>query len=298
MKKNDYLKGIVFLMLAQSMVGINIVTSKFLLDSIPVLVLMTIRFALATMVLLPLHWLSPARQKPIKTYCAALTRRDWGFLIAQALSAGVLFNCLMLTGLSHTDAHVAGIITSALPAIIAIMSWLVLGETISAQKGLCVFFATVGLVIIAWNQLRTVGEAHSVVGDIIVLLSLLPEAAYYILCKVYSNRLPIFLVSAMLNGMNALLLLPSLFFVDWAPSSISVGHWFILFVIGLSSGLFYTFWFMGSKRVDGIMASLTTGIMPIATVVLAWILLGEQLTLVECLGMGLVIFSIVLYARR
>ena len=82
------------------------------------------------------------------------------------------------------------------------------------------------------------------------------------------------------------------------PSDISTASWLILFIIGLSSGLFYVFWFMGSQRVDGIMASLSTAIMPVATVILAWIILREQLTSLELVGMGLVILSIVLYARR
>lgn len=298
MKKGNVLQGIVFLTLAQTMVGINIVASKLLLSSISVLVLLSIRFILATLVLLPLHWTTSASQYPIKEHFSKLDGRDWGFILAQALSAGVLFNCLMLTGLNYTDANVAGIITSALPAIIAIMSWLILGEKISAQKALCVVFATAGLVIIAYDKLNGIGYSHSFLGDFIVLLSLLPEAAYYVLCKFYTNKLPIFLTSALLNGVNAILLLPALFLVHWSPSDMSITSGLILFIIGLSSGLFYVFWFMGSQRVDGIMGSLSTAIMPVATVILAWVILSEQLTLLECIGMGLVLLSIVLYARR
>jgi drug/metabolite transporter (DMT)-like permease len=280
------------------MVGINIVTSKLLLSSIPVLVLLAIRFILASAALLLLHWITPARNLAVKTYFLTLNSRDWTFLFAQALSAGLLFNCLMLTGLNYTDANVAGIITSALPAIIAVLSLFILGEKISAQKALCVVFATIGLVIIAYDKLNGLGASHSFLGDFIVLLSLLPEASYYILCKFYSNRLPIFLTSALLNGINAVLLFPILLFVSWTPSEISTVDWLLLFIIGLGSGLFYVFWFMGSQHVDGIMASLSTAIMPIATVILAWIILNEQLSLFEFMGMGLVILSIILYARR
>jgi len=178
------------------------------------------------------------------------------------------------------------------------MSWFIIGEKISSEKALCVFFATLGLVIIGYGKLKGVGYSHSVLGDFIVILSLLPEAAYYVLCKFYLNKLPIFLGSALLNGINAILLLPALFIVNWIPGEISLENWLILFVIALSSGLFYVFWFMGSKRVDGIMSSLSTAIMPVATVILAWIILGEQLNLLEFLGMGFVILSIVIYDRR
>lgn len=298
MKKNEFYKGLVFLMLAQSMVGINIVISKFLLYATPVLVILAIRFVLATFILLPLHWATPAKQVSIKVHFSKLKGKDWMFLVGQGICAGVLFNCLMLAGLNYTDANVAGIITSALPAIIAVMSWLVLGEKISAQKGFCVAFATAGLLVIGYGKLQGAGVSHSFFGDSIVLLSLLPEAVYYILCKLYSNRLPLFLTTALLNGVNALFLLPAIFLMHWEPSQINAASWFILFVIGLGSGLFYVFWFLGAQRVDGVMASLSTAIMPVATVIIAWVILGEQLTRIEFVGMVLVISSIVLYARR
>ncbi|KTD06596.1 EamA family transporter, partial [Legionella hackeliae] len=40
----------------------------------------------------------------------------------------------------------------------------------------------------------------------------------------------------------------------------------------------------------------STAVMPLATVILAWIILGEQLTVWQCVGMGLVLLSIVIYA--
>ena len=298
MNKNHFLLGLVFLILAQTMVGVNIVSSKLLLTSIPVLVLLDIRFILASFILFSLHWTTPARHESMLMPFLKLNLRDWGFIIAEALSAGVLFNCLMLTGLNYTDANVAGIITSALPAIIAIMSWLMLGEKISSQKALCVVFATLGLIMIAYDKYDGIGKSHSFFGDVIVLLSLLPEAGYYILFKLYPNKLPMFLVSALLNAINALILLPALFFIDWTPSAIHLSSWLILLTLGLSSGLFYVFWFIGSQRVDGIMASLSTATMPVATVILAWLILNDQLTLMEFIGMSVVILSIVLYAKR
>lgn len=297
MKKNYLLQGILFLVIAQIIVGLSIVTSKLLLSSIPILVILEIRFALAALILLPLHWLTPDKEISVREHFSKVTRKDWYFIIAQALSAGVLFNCLMLLGLHYTDANVAGIVTSTLPAIIAVMSWIILGERISPKKSLCVLLATAGLIVIAFDKLQSVGTAHSFFGDAIVLLSMLPEATYYILCKLHVNRLPIFLTTSLLNGINTIFLLPALFFIPWETANISLNDWFILFILGLSSGSFYVFWFFGAKRVDGIMASLSTATMPVATVIIAWLILGEQLTTLQSIGMGLVMFSIVVYAR-
>ena len=38
--------------------------------------------------------------------------------------------------------------------------------------------------------------------------------------------------------------------------------------------------------------------MPLATVLIAWLLLGERLTLGQAIGMSMVILSIAVYAKR
>lgn len=287
-----------FLILAQTMVGVNIVFSKYVLSSIPILFILTLRFALAAVILLPLHWLTPAKKIPVYSYFAKLKRRDWLFILAQALTAGVLFNFLILWGLQYTDANVAGIITSALPAIIAIMSWVILGEKISGRKAVCVGFATLGLIVIACDKLIGIKVRHSFWGDALVLASLLPEATYYILSKMHVNSLPVFLISSLLNGINAILLAFCLAFTAWGDFSINSFNWFILIILGLNSGLFYVFWNFGCQKVDGVMASLSTAIMPLATVIIAWMVLGEQLTKGQLLGMSMIILSIAVYAKR
>lgn len=291
-------QGMLFLILAQIMVGVNIVASKYVLSSIPILFILALRFTLAAIILVFLYWLIPTQKKSMNYYFSQLKQRDWFFILAQALSAGVLFNFLMLGGLHYTDANVAGIITSALPALIALMSWIALSEKISGKKIICVGFATLGLVIIGCDKLDDAQASHSFWGDLLVLLSLLPEATYYILSKMYTHSLPIFLIASLLNAINAVLLLFSLLFYSWDGLSIHFFDWFVLFILGLSSGLFYVFWYLGCQKVDGVMASLSTAVMPLSTVILAWIVLGERLTIGQTLGMGLVILSIAAYARR
>ena len=289
--------GILWLSLAQIMVAVNIVMSKSLLSNLPVLIMMTIRFSIAAFVLIPLHWLSPDSKQPWHHYFTALNRKDWIFLVAQALSAGVLFNCLMLTGLHATDANVAGIITSALPAMIALFSWLFLKEHITFKKSLCILLATLGLMIIALDKFTTVGEEHTFIGDAIVFISLIPEAGYYILTKIHTPKLPVFLMSSLLNAINAVILIPIAFAQHCDMSLLGMNDWIILFILGVSAGLFYAFWLFGSQKVSGMLASLLTAIMPIATVLFAWIMLQEALNLHQTMGLAMVLLSIVMYAR-
>ncbi|MFA6302666.1 MAG: DMT family transporter [Legionella sp.] len=287
-------KGMFFLIMAQVLVAISIVSAKYLLASLPVLVVLTIRFSLAAIILLPLHWLSPAKHQSVYQHLSALSRKDWLFMLAQALSAGILFNALMLMGLHYTDANIAGIITSALPALIAVMSWLILKEGISRKTFACIILATLGLLVISLTKMQGAETNNSFFGDLLVLLSLFPEAAYYIFTKLHTNKLPIFLVASLINGINAFILIITALIVQPDFSNINHYHWLVLIFLGLTAGLFYVFWFFGAKQVEGVKASLATAVMPVATVIFAWALLNEQLSGIELVGMALVIASILI----
>jgi drug/metabolite transporter (DMT)-like permease len=286
-----------FLILAPVTVGINIVGTKYLIASFPIFFILAVRFLLASALLLPLHWATKhGRSCSMYRHLNQLTKKDWLFLLGQALSAGILFNLPMIFGLKYTNANTAGIITSGLPAIIAIMSWIVLKEAFTPKKAACVGFATMGLVIISCGHADTNFES-SFLGNSLVFLALLPEASYYVLTKLHSCHLPIFLTSAILNGINAVILLPIVFYyVDAHGSQLFSYNGFILLVVGISTGLFYIFWYLGSKAVDAVMGALSTAIMPIATVTIAWLTLGETIGVTQWLGMGFVVFSIVAYA--
>ncbi len=296
-RKNPSITGFGFLAFAQVMVGMNIVGSKYLVATIPVLFLITARFFIAAILLLPMHWLTKHRQVPIKLHYRNFKKKDWLMLIAQALCAGALFNVLMVLGLRYTDAQSAGIITSTLPALIAVGSWLILGEKFTLKKTICVGCATLGLIVISFHSAGNLSHSPvSLLGEVLVLLALMPEATYYILVKLQKNHLPIFLMSGTINAVNVLILIPLvLFFVNWRGVHLSSIDIIVLLTIGLASGFFYVFWFLGSNQVDSIMASLATAVMPIATVFIAWLSLGETITWHHFIGMSLAIISIILY---
>ncbi|UYK69914.1 DMT family transporter [Coxiella burnetii] len=266
-------QGYSLLLLAQLMVGVGIVGCKSLLQTIPAVIILAIRFTIGSTFLLLVHLaVSDQKFRPLKQ----LTRLDWGFIISQALCAGAFFNILLLLGLKYTNANVAGIITSALPAIVVIFSIIFLKERVTISTLLCVGFAVIGLIIIKFHSLQF-GSRYQIYGDILILASLIPEATYYILSKLRPNKLPVFLVSALMNGINVL---PFLLFLFLRHQSllmqIAPEQYILLFIVGISSALFYVFWFSGCNHVSSSSAGLITAFMPIATLIIAYLFLGES----------------------
>ena len=296
MRNNNSAVGLVLVFLAQIMVAINIVASKNLLTSMPSVFILAVRFALAALILFILHSINPKSKQSLSSYFRPLKRKDWCYIIAQSLTAGVFFNLLMLWGLHYIDANNAGIMTSILPLMIALLSWLVLAERFTRPTFISIVLVTIGLVVISLGDIKD-GFNSSLIGYLLILLSLLPEALYYISSKIHRLPLPIFLLSALLNGINAIILTALLPFISLSDLNCHYNQLGTLLILGLSSGLFYVFWYYGCEKVDGMLASLSTAIMPISTIILAWLFLGEQLTMIQLLGMGIIIASVLSYLK-
>lgn len=288
-------QGYLLLILAQLMVGICIVGSKALLQSTQPIIILTIRFIIGSVFLFILHLLfGKEKIRPLKE----LSRLDWIFIIAQAICAGAFFNILLLMGLKYTSASIAGIITSALPAIVAIFSIIFLKERLTSHTAFCIGLAIVGLIIINAHSLHF-NNSNNFFGDMIILISLLPEAAYYILSKLHTNKLPIFLVSSLMNGINVPIFLFLAIFHHLAfPSGFLLTQSVLLMIVGIGSAMFYVFWFLGCKNVHGTAAGLTTAFMPIATLIIAYIFLDEKISITQFAGMVLVILSIIFNAAK
>lgn len=277
------------------MVGVCIVASKALLGSLSPIIILTVRFIIGFLFLTIIHLLFSKEKFRILN---KLTQVDWVYIVLQAVCAGALFNLLLLLGLKHTSASVAGIITSALPAIIAIASIIFLRERLTLFTALCILFALIGLVIINAHSLH-IESYKNMYGDIIILISLIPEAAYYIISKIHKNKLPIFLVSALMNGINIPIFLLFMYFGHYAlPDHVTFHQTSLLLIVGIGSALFYVFWFLGCKDIHASAAGLSTAFMPIATLIIAWVFLHEMITSLQMLGMFLVILSVFFNARQ
>lgn len=281
------------LAVAQFMVGINIVGSKYLLPTTPESMILFFRFFVATIVLIFLHVTTNHKRESLAVLFKSLTRQDILFLLAQSLCAGVLFNLLLLWGLQYTDANVAGIITSALPAMITLFSAFFLRERLKVFNALCVVFAVLGLVLLNMADFH-VGGRCELIGAFIILMALIPEAAYYILVKIHVVRLPLFFVSALINAINIPVLLLILAITGPHDWHLSLFNWFILFLVALSSAIFYVLWNRAVQVIRDATSGLFTAFMPISTLVIASIFLGESINLLQITGMVLVLISIIL----
>ncbi|MCB1827541.1 MAG: DMT family transporter [Coxiellaceae bacterium] len=298
MIESSDIKSYVYLAMAQCIIGANIVLAKILLPVIPVYLLLTLRFFVGSLILSVVCYfmkVHPTRyedsQKPISSF-------DWLVLLAQALCAGFLFNTFILSGLNYTDASTAGIITSITPAAIAVLSYFIIKEKLGPKRIAAIILAVLGLIVISVGKGGEANTERALLGDFLVLVAVFPEALFTVIAKWHKANINSFAIALAINLLNFI------FFIPLSISSITYlkplhfSHIALVILYGLMGGLFFVFWYKGLEKNSASVAALFTALMPISASVLAFLVLGENISLYDMVGMVLVILSIVFGAAN
>ena len=138
--------GLAYLALAASMaiVGAYVGFSKALIAVFPIFVLAGLRFAIGAVAMAP--WLRrPASEAPLD----ARSRR---LLFLESFFGNFLFSICMLFGIRQSTALAAGVIMAALPAVVALLSWALLGERVRARVGAGIACAIAGIALVAFAR--------------------------------------------------------------------------------------------------------------------------------------------------
>jgi drug/metabolite transporter (DMT)-like permease len=284
---------------AQAGVAINVVIGKYLIDNeMPMFLFLGARFLVSSVCLSVLMLFRP-RIASLAHPTGKLHTMDWGFLLAQAFTGGFLFNYFFYWGIEYTTATSAGIISSSLPALLALFAYWFLGETLQFRKILAIVFAMLGIMVISLDNADPSGGSGSSFGDFLVFLAMIPEALYSIFSKFIGPRMTPLGSATITNWLIFLMMLPfSLLSLQDANSvNFAWFDWGLILLGGLSSAVFYWAWPKGLLVISASTAAIFTGLLPITTSFLGWYFLFEPFGAYDAIGMALVLISLVIGTR-
>ena len=270
-----------YVQLASSMilVGTSVILGKRIVEHLPVALTAALRFLISVVVLLPMTRAS-GRIVP------RLARGEWSSLVLQAFCGVFLFNLLILEGVRRTSMISVGLITSALPAAIAIGGWLLLRERLRLRLWLSVGLAITGIAVVNASSTTRDSDA-SAIGNLLVIGAVMAEALFSVLAKRLSGRLTPTQMSFWVNLIGLVLFLPLAvpLALSFGWSTVPNAIWILLAVYAVSSGVVsFVLWYAGQARVPVSVAGLFTGFAPLTTAVLAIGLLGERPTIGVAFG--------------
>lgn len=271
------------LALSMSLVGSYVALSRPLVAALPVFLLAWLRFGIAGAALLP--WLrKPADEMPM----TAQTRR---LVFLESFLGNFLFSICMLMGVSMTSAVSAGVIMAAIPAAVAVMSWLFLRERISVRTGMAIACAVIGIVLVSLSkpELHTplnrglavdLTEKTAWMGHLLLLGAVLCEAAYAVIGKKLSGVLSPKRITALINLWGLALVTPFGLWAAWRFdfNAVTPSVWLFLLFYSMAASVWSVWlWMTGLKAIPASRAGVFTVLLPISAAATGVLFLGESL---------------------
>ncbi|PFO80234.1 EamA family transporter [Bacillus cereus] len=280
--------GAICLSLAASIWGDMYVVSKYVLDFIPPLTLVWLRFIIAFVVLYGILKLAEKKQKKKVT----IRKKDW-LLFAWIGFIGyfISITCQFI-GTKLSDAHTGSLVTSATPAFMVIFAALILKEKLTARRLLSTIIATIGVIIvIGWD----IEIGSYFIGTIILVGAAITWALLSIYVKIASIQFSSLVITTYAIFFSLFFITP---FMIWELQTSSIGTVNTYVILGVlylgivsTAGAFFL-WNKGLELIDASIGSLFFFFQPIVGSLLGWLLLNETLNSNFFIGGILIICSV------
>ncbi|KAA0764336.1 DMT family transporter [Bacillus sp. SH5-2] len=280
--------GAICLSLAASIWGGMYVVSKYVLDFIPPLTLVWLRFIIAFVVLYMILKIAEKKQKKNVT----IRKKDW-LLFAWIGFIGyfISITCQFI-GTKLSDAHTGSLVTSATPAFMVIFAAIILKEKLTARRLLSTIIATISVIIvIGWD----IEIGSYFIGTIILVGAAITWALLSIYVKIASTRFSSLVITTYAIFFSLFFITP---FMVWEFQSSPIEHMNMYVLLGIlylgivsTAGAFFL-WNKGLELMDASIGSLFFFFQPIVGSLLGWLLLNETLSSNFFIGGILIICSV------
>ena len=281
---------------SMALVGSYVGFSSSLVAVFPVFLLAWLRFCVGALAM-PL-WL---RRAPGE---ARLSRRDQVLLFWGSALGNVGFSVCMLSGIALTSALSAGVVMATIPAAVALLSRLFLGERISPQVAAGIALAVAGIATL--TLVRGSGSApgaagsgtlSALLGHALLLGAVLCEASYVVIGKRLTARVSPRRISALINLWGLALLTPLGLWQAWHFDFLAVAApvWALLVAYAVTASVVTVWlWMRGSAQVPAQQAGVFTVMLPLAAAAVGVLVLGEHAGWGHAAALGLALTGLLL----
>ncbi len=279
-KQKGYIADFTLLVVA-AVWGGGFVVAKMGLDYFPPVTLMANRFILASalMGIFLFKWIGQITKEDIK---AGLILGTLNFVAFTAQTLGLLY----------TTAGKQGVFTTAYVLFVPFLVWAIYKKSPGIRIFISVFLALIGIVVMSYQDLMNLTLN---LGDMLTIFS----AVIYALIIIFVDRVAKNIGAIKLNFLQCLftaipLLLVALIFEE-RPSELSLKGWSVVIYLAVfSTFICYICQFTAQKYTAPSRASLIMSAESVFAVLFGVILLGETMTMMQYVGMFILLASIVM----
>jgi drug/metabolite transporter (DMT)-like permease len=273
-----------------ALVGTYVAFAKPLVAIFPIFLLAWLRFAIGAIAMI--HWVARKREDP------SLRRAQHAWLFAQSLFGNFLFSICVLYGVQWTNASTAGVIMASLPAVVAVLSAVLLRERLSGRAMAAIALAVLGIGGFAtWTP--DAGEDHWL-GNALVFAAVCCEAMYVVIAKKLSPYVSAKRMSALINlwGLTLMTPLAIPLGLEFSFSQVGWPSWALLLFYGLAASVWtVVLWVRGLRDIPAHHAGVFTVMLPIAATTVGVLFLHERLIAEQIMAFGMALLGVALITR-
>jgi len=220
-----------------------------------------------------------------------LNRKEWIVVFVLGVCQNALYLGLNFVALQWISANMAVIIASLLPLVVAVFSFLFLGEKLTIFGTVGIFLGISGVLVIMIE--KTVDQSKFT-GILLCTLALLALAvATIFIGNTFKNNRNLMMIIGLQMLVGCIILFPfTILFENW---SINLSAIFIIafFYQILMPGLLGTLiWFLLVKRIGATKAAAFHFLNPFFGVFIAALILAEPLSFRDCIGVVIIMVGI------
>ena len=275
---------------SMALVGSYVGLSKGLVAVFPVFLLAWLRFGFAALAM-P-HWLRRAEGE------APLAPEDRRLIFWNSFLGNFLFSVCMLYGVALSSAVAAGVVMAAIPAAVALLSFVFLGERIAPRVAAGIACAVAGIALSALVRPEAgSGGAAQPLGYVLLVGAVLCEASYVVIGKRLAARVSPRRVSALINLWGLALVTP---FGLWQAqrfdfAAVAAPTWALLVFYALAASVWAVWlWMKGLQHVPAPQAGVFTVMLPVTAAAVGVGVLGEPVGPAQSAALALALLGLLL----
>lgn len=234
------------------------------------------------------------------TYKSKIDRKDFKLFFLLGFTEPFLYFIGEAYGMQFVSSTQASVIIATIPIFAMISSVIIYKETLSKLNISGVIVSFIGILLMIGKE----GLQDSVVfiGFLLMFLAVLAAVANSLIIFKLGDKYSSFTIITYQNLIGALLFLPMFFILEFKTISLDVFNseliMAILFLAIFPSVLSFLFYISVLKKLGVAKTSVFSNLIPIITGVLAFFMLGETFSLIEVLGIVVVITGLFLSQQR
>ena len=279
--------GSFYLMLASSIWGGMYVVVKVVVEVIPPLELVWMRYLIALVALVIIGLVT--RQK------WRINRLHFGMILAIAIIGYVISIVTQETGTMLSTAQMGAIITATTPAFMVVFASIILKERLTKKKAISVTLATIGVIaIVGIDNL----DMSSMLGGISLVIAALTWALMSVLVKKIPNDYSQIVVTTYATAIAVVVLtplviprLPQIELIDLTEPTVWGG---LLYLGVISTSLAFLLWSRGLQMLNASSGGVFFFFQPVVGTLLGWLLLGETISIMFWIGSILILLGVLI----